>query len=233
MLAVSRAAQAMIVEVRRQFREIPGLREGRPGVRPEHLKCISISTSSALIEMVLPGVLAVMAPLIIGFSLGQKALVAMLLSAIGSGYMLGILMSNAGGAWDNAKKLVESGYFGKGNGKGSEWHKATVGGDTVGDPFKDTSGPSMNILIKLMTTFGLVTVGLMNRGLDDPKVKDGWIGAILFGITVLFLVGFGLWNSARNAKVSALAKQASDAKAAAVDDETAPLVDSVDEAAVA
>lgn len=147
MLAVSRAAQSMIVEVRKQFREIPGLLEGKAGVRPDHLKCISISTVSSLLEMVPPGVMAIMAPLIIGFGFGQKAMISMLLAAIGSGYMLGIMMSNAGGAWDNAKKLVESGFFGEGNGKGSEWHKATVGGDTVGDPFKDTSGPSMNILI--------------------------------------------------------------------------------------
>lgn len=227
MLAVSRAAQAMIVEVRRQFRDIPGLREGRAGVRPEHLKCIGISTTSSLIEMVLPGLVAIMAPLIIGFSLGQKALVAMLLSAIGSGYMLGILMSNAGGAWDNAKKLVESGFFGKGNAKGSEWHKATVGGDTVGDPFKDTSGPSMNILIKLMTTFGLVTVPLMNRGLRDPNVDDGWIGAILFVATLVFVAAFGWWNKKRSDKISALAKAATDEDAAAakgLDDETEPLV---------
>lgn len=202
-------------QVRRQFREIPGLREGREGVRPEHLKCISISTTSSLIEMVLPGVMAIMAPLIIGFGFGQKALVAMLLSAIGSGYMLGILMSNAGGAWDNAKKLVEAGAFGKGNSKGSEWHKAVVGGDTVGDPFKDTSGPSMNILIKLMTTFGLVAVPLMNRGLRDPDVRDGWIGAILAGVTLLFIVAFGFWNKKRNDRVSALAKVESDHKAAA------------------
>lgn len=200
MLAVSRAAQAMIVEVRRQFREIPGLREGKPGVRPEHLKCISISTRSSIIEMVMPGVVAIMSPLIIGFGFGQKSLVALLLSAIGSGYMLGILMSNAGGAWDNAKKLVESGFFGKGNAKGSEWHKATVAGDTVGDPFKDTSGPSMNILIKLMTTFGLVTVSLMNRDLRDPDVTDGWIGAILLGVTLVFIVLFGLWNMKLNEK---------------------------------
>jgi K(+)-stimulated pyrophosphate-energized sodium pump len=224
MLAVSRAAQAMIVEVRRQFREIPGLREGRAGVRPDHLKCIAISTRSSLVEMVLPGAMAIMAPLIIGFGLGQRALVAMLLSAIGSGYMLGILMSNAGGAWDNAKKLVESGYFGKFNSKGSEWHKATVGGDTVGDPFKDTSGPSMNILIKLMTTFGLVTVPLMNRGLDDPDVTDGWIGAILLVVTLVFLGMFGMWNKKRNAVVSALAKAEQDHKASTLGAEEEPLV---------
>lgn len=217
MLAVSRAAQAMIVEVRRQFHSIPGLREGRPGVRPEHLRCIAISTRSSIIEMILPGIVAIMVPLIIGFGLGQKALVGLLLAAIGSGYMLGIMMSNAGGAWDNAKKLVESGFFGKLNAKGSDWHKSTVAGDTVGDPFKDTSGPSMNILIKLMTTFGLVSVPLMNRDLKDPDVTDGWIGIILFVVTLLFIVLFGLWNQRRNARVSEAAR--------ATYDEEKPLMD--------
>lgn len=189
MLAVSRAAQAMIVEVRRQFREIDGLREGREGVRPHHVRCIDISTRSSIREMILPGALAIMTPLIVGFGFGQKALIALLLAAIASGYMMGIMMSNAGGAWDNAKKLVESGFFGKGNAKGSDWHKSTVAGDTVGDPFKDTSGPSMNILIKLMTTFGLVTVSLM-----QPDRTNGWIGAILLGATLLAVVGFASWN---------------------------------------
>lgn len=223
MLAVSRAAQAMIVEVRRQFREIEGLREGAPGVRPEHVRCIDISTRSSIIEMILPGTIAIMAPLIIGFGFGQKALVALLVAAIGSGYMLGILMSNAGGAWDNAKKLVESGYFGKGNAKGSEWHKATVAGDTVGDPFKDTSGPSMNILIKLMTTFGLVTVSLMNVGLRDPDVTDGWIGLVLLGATILFVAAFGFWNSRNAARIKAEASKRAE--------EAEPLMDEKKEAA--
>eukprot|EP00180_Rhodochaete_pulchella_P003810 Plantae.Rhodophyta-Rhodochaete_pulchella.ctg690.p1 GENE.Plantae.Rhodophyta-Rhodochaete_pulchella.ctg690~~Plantae.Rhodophyta-Rhodochaete_pulchella.ctg690.p1 ORF type:complete len:463 (-),score=68.67 Plantae.Rhodophyta-Rhodochaete_pulchella.ctg690:476-1735(-) len=181
MLAVSRAAQAMIVEVRRQFNQIAGLREGRPGVRPDHIRCVQISTRSAIIEMVMPGVVAIMSPLIIGFGFGQKALIGLLLGAIASGYMMGIMMSNAGGAWDNAKKLVESGFFGKANAKGSEWHKSTVAGDTVGDPFKDTSGPSMNILIKMMTVFGLVAVPLMN-----PDKERGWVGLILFLVTLIF-----------------------------------------------
>lgn len=202
MLAVSRAAQAMIVEVRRQFREIVGLREGAPGVRPEHVRCIAISTTSSLSEMVLPGLLAIMAPLIVGFGFGQKALVALLLAAIVSGYMMGILMSNAGGAWDNSKKLVESGFFGKLNAKGSEWHKATVAGDTVGDPFKDTSGPSMNILIKMMTTFGLVTVALMQR--DRTR---GWIGAIFLGATIIVMVGYAFGLSKINAKTKRDATQ--------------------------
>jgi len=207
MLAVSRAAQAMIVEVRRQFREIPGLREGLPGVRPDHTRCISISTTSSLAEMVIPGVLAIMTPLIIGFGFGQRALVALLIAAIGSGYMLGIMMSNAGGAWDNSKKLVESGYFGADNSKGSEWHKATVAGDTVGDPFKDTSGPSMNILIKLMTTFGLVTVSLMNPGLDNPRVTNGWIGIILFVFTLIFVIVWAVLTAKWNYKTALEAKK--------------------------
>lgn len=206
MLAVSRAAQAMIVEVRRQFRDIIGLREGAPGVRPEHVKCIAISTTSSLSEMVLPGLLAIMAPLIVGFGFGQKALVALLLAAIVSGYMMGILMSNAGGAWDNSKKLVESGFFGKLNAKGSEWHKATVAGDTVGDPFKDTSGPSMNILIKMMTTFGLVTVALMQR--DRER---GWIGAIFLGATILIMVAYAYVLSKINEKTRRSANQRADA----------------------
>jgi len=193
MLGVSRAAQAMIVEVRRQFREIIGLREGRSGVRPEHIKCVAISTRSAIIEMVIPGAIAIMSPLIIGFGFGQKALVGLLLGGIGSGYMMGIMMSNAGGAWDNAKKLVESGFFGRINAKGSEWHKATVAGDTVGDPFKDTSGPSMNILIKLMTVYGLVFIAKMQ---PDIHVRDstGWIGAVLLVCLIVFCAVFGFYS---------------------------------------
>uniref|UniRef100_A0A7S0ZEW4 H(+)-exporting diphosphatase n=1 Tax=Timspurckia oligopyrenoides TaxID=708627 RepID=A0A7S0ZEW4_9RHOD len=205
MLGVSRAAQAMIVEVRRQFREIPGLREGRSGVRPEHVKCVKISTKAAIIEMVLPGVVAIMSPLIIGFGFGQKALVGLLLGAIGSGYMMGIMMSNAGGAWDNAKKLVESGFFGKNHAKGSEWHKATVAGDTVGDPFKDTSGPAMNILIKLMTVYGLVAINLMQ---PDIYVEDsrGWIGGLLLALTLIFSALFGWYSYISSEKTREAAK---------------------------
>ncbi|GAB0489994.1 hypothetical protein MMPV_001221 [Pyropia vietnamensis] len=202
MLAVSRAAQAMIVEVRRQFRDIPGLREGTPGVQPQHVRCVNISTQSAIVEMALPGAIAIMAPLIIGFGFGQRALIGLLLAGIGSGYMVGIMMSNAGGAWDNAKKLTESGHFGPGNGKGSEWHKATVAGDTVGDPFKDTSGPSMNILIKIMTSLSLISVGLMNRDRDP----DGWIGAVLAAVTILVCVPFAVWTLWMAKRTSALAR---------------------------
>eukprot|EP00188_Purpureofilum_apyrenoidigerum_P000943 Plantae.Rhodophyta-Purpureofilum_apyrenoidigerum.ctg14773.p1 GENE.Plantae.Rhodophyta-Purpureofilum_apyrenoidigerum.ctg14773~~Plantae.Rhodophyta-Purpureofilum_apyrenoidigerum.ctg14773.p1 ORF type:complete len:625 (+),score=83.19 Plantae.Rhodophyta-Purpureofilum_apyrenoidigerum.ctg14773:3-1877(+) len=186
MLAVSRAARAIMAEVRRQFHEIAGLKEGKAGVRPDHRRCIAISTTSSIREMFAPGLIALMSPLVIGFAFGQKALVGLLIAAIGSGYMMGILMSNAGGAWDNAKKLVESGFFGKNNAKGTEWHKATVAGDTVGDPFKDTSGPSMNILIKLMTTVGLVAISLMR-----PDLSLWYIGLILF--VALVVIASGLW----------------------------------------
>ena len=152
MKSVGRAAQAMIVEVRRQFAEIPGLREGKEGVKPDSARCVDISTKASLKEMVIPGTLAVVLPLAVGF-FSPEALGGLLAGALSTGFMLAIFMSNAGGAWDNAKKYIEAGNFG---GKGSENHKAAVTGDTVGDPFKDTSGPAMNILIKVMTIVSLV-----------------------------------------------------------------------------
>jgi len=150
--AVGRAAFTMIEEVRRQFREIPGLREGRPEARPEYARCVEIATGGALREMVLPGVLAVALPLVIGF-ISTSALGGFLAGALVTGFLLAIYMANAGGAWDNAKKHIESGARG---GKGSDAHKAAVIGDTVGDPFKDTSGPAMNIVIKVMTIVSLI-----------------------------------------------------------------------------
>ena len=150
--AVGRAAFQMIEEVRRQFREIPGLREGLPGVNPDSARCVAISTQASLKEMVLPGSLAVAVPLAIGF-INIDALGGFLAGALVTGFCLAIFMANAGGAWDNAKKYIEAGNHG---GKGSESHKAAVVGDTVGDPFKDTSGPAMNILIKVMTIVSLV-----------------------------------------------------------------------------
>ena len=150
--AVGRAANQMIEEVRRQFREIPGLREGEPGVNPDSARCVAISTQASLREMVIPGALAIVVPLVIGF-ISINALGGFLAGALVSGFALAIFMANAGGAWDNAKKYIEAGNHG---GKGSEPHKAAVVGDTVGDPFKDTSGPSMNILIKVMTIVSLV-----------------------------------------------------------------------------
>jgi K(+)-stimulated pyrophosphate-energized sodium pump len=150
--AVGRAAAKMIEEVRRQFREIPGLREGLPGVIPDSARCVAISTDASLKEMIAPGALAVVVPLVIGF-ISVDALGGLLAGSLVTGFALAIFMANAGGAWDNAKKYIEAGAHG---GKGSDQHKAAVVGDTVGDPFKDTSGPSMNILIKVMTIVSLV-----------------------------------------------------------------------------
>ena len=135
--AVGRAAQKMIEEVRRQFREIPGLREGAPGVVPDSARCVAISTEASLREMIVPGALAVVVPLVVGF-ISVDALGGLLAGALVTGFALAIFMANAGGAWDNAKKYIEAGNHG---GKGSDPHKAAVVGDTVGDPFKDTSGP--------------------------------------------------------------------------------------------
>lgn len=149
--SVSKAAYKMIEEVRRQFREIPGILEGTG--RPDYASCVSISTRAALHEMIIPGVMAVVVPLLVGILLGPEALGGLLAGSLVTGVLLAIYMSNAGGAWDNAKKFIEEGHHG---GKGSLAHKAAVVGDTVGDPFKDTSGPSLNILIKLMTVVALV-----------------------------------------------------------------------------
>jgi K(+)-stimulated pyrophosphate-energized sodium pump len=151
MTAVGRAAQGMVDEVRRQFREIPGLMEGT--AKPDSARCVDISTRAALREMILPGVTAVAAPVIVGYFLGVEALGGLLAGATVTGVLMALFMANAGGAWDNAKKYIEGGALG---GKGSDPHKAAVVGDTVGDPFKDTSGPSMNILIKLMSVVALV-----------------------------------------------------------------------------
>ncbi|MCO8128842.1 sodium-translocating pyrophosphatase [Acidimicrobiia bacterium EGI L10123] len=153
--AVGRAANQMIEEVRRQFREIPGLREGKPGVRPDSARCVAISTKASLKEMIVPGALAVVVPLVIGF-IDVDTLGGFLAGALVTGFCLAIFMANSGGAWDNAKKYIEQGNHG---GKGSDPHKAAVVGDTVGDPFKDTSGPAMNILIKVMTIVSLVFAG--------------------------------------------------------------------------
>ncbi|MDR7409522.1 MAG: sodium/proton-translocating pyrophosphatase, partial [Armatimonadota bacterium] len=151
MRAVGRTAELMVNEVRRQFREIPGLLEGR--ARPEYARCVDIATAGALREMVVPGLSAVAIPLVVGFVLGKEALGGLLGGAIVTGVPLALYLANSGGAWDNAKKFIEEGHHG---GKGSDAHKAAVIGDTVGDPYKDTAGPSLNILIKLMTVVALV-----------------------------------------------------------------------------
>ncbi|MDX2206910.1 MAG: sodium-translocating pyrophosphatase [Gemmatimonadales bacterium] len=153
MTAVGRAAQGMVEEVRRQFREIPGLLEGKEGVLPDSARCVDISTKAALREMIVPGVAAVLVPVLTGAFFGVKTLGGLLAGATVTGVMMALFMANAGGAWDNAKKYIEGGAHG---GKGSDPHKAAVVGDTVGDPFKDTSGPAMNILIKLMSVVSLV-----------------------------------------------------------------------------
>ncbi len=160
MTAVGKAAFEIVMEVRRQFKEIPGLMEGTG--KPDYKKCVDISTRSALREMVLPGALAVVVPLLVGFILGKEAVAGMLVGAIASGFMLAVMMANAGGAWDNAKKWIETGELG---GKGSDAHKAAVVGDTVGDPFKDTSGPALNILIKLMSIVSLVFASAFGSGI--------------------------------------------------------------------
>ncbi|WP_332450197.1 sodium-translocating pyrophosphatase [Methanoculleus sp.] len=156
MMAVSKAAYSIVHEVRRQFREITGLMEGTAD--PDYTSCIAISTKAALREMILPGVLAVVAPLAVGIVLGTEALGGLLVGSLAAGFLLAVTMANAGGAWDNAKKYIEMGHLG---GKGSPAHKAAVVGDTVGDPFKDTSGPSLNILLKLMSMVSLVFAPLL------------------------------------------------------------------------
>ena len=158
--SVSKAANKMIEEVRRQFREIPGIMEGKG--KPDYKKCVSISTTAALKEMLIPGLMAVIVPLAVGFILGPAALGGLLAGALVTGVMMAMFMSNAGGAWDNDKKYIEEGNHG---GKGSDAHKAAVVGDTVGDPFKDTSGPSINILIKLMTVVSTVFAAAFGSGL--------------------------------------------------------------------
>jgi len=160
MTSVGRAAGKMVDEIRRQFREIPGLLEGKEGVKPDSQKCVDISAKAALQEMILPGMVAVIAPVLVGFVLHKEALGGMLAGATLAGVLLALMMSNGGGAWDNAKKFIEKGEL-AGEKKGGEAHKAAVVGDTVGDPFKDTSGPAMNILIKLMSVVSLVIAPLL------------------------------------------------------------------------
>ena len=155
MQAVGRAAQKMVDEVRRQFREISGILEGK--AEPDYARCVEISTKGAQVEMILPSVLAILIPVLMGIVFGVSGVMGLLVGALGTGFVLAVFMANSGGAWDNAKKYVEEGHLG---GKGSDSHKATIIGDTVGDPFKDTSGPSLNILIKLMSMVAIVMSGL-------------------------------------------------------------------------
>lgn len=156
MRAVGRAAQKIVVEVRRQFKEIKGLIDGK--AEADYETCVDICTKSSLKEMIFPASLGILAPIIVGLVLGCNGVVGMLAGALISGFALAVMMANSGGAWDNAKKYIEAGNFG---GKGSENHKAAVVGDTVGDPFKDTSGPSVNILIKLLSMVSIVFAALI------------------------------------------------------------------------
>lgn len=155
MNAVGRAAQKMVVEVRRQFKEIAGILEGKQ--RPDYKRCVQISTKAAQKEMILPSMMAIAVPVLVGLILGPAGVIGLLTGGLGAGFVLAIFLANSGGAWDNAKKYIEDGNFG---GKNSDCHKATIVGDTVGDPFKDTSGPSLNILIKLMSMVSIVMAGL-------------------------------------------------------------------------
>jgi len=155
MNAVGRAAGDMVNEVRRQFREIAGILEGK--AEPDYAQCVEISTKGAQREMVFPSLLAIIIPILTGLILGVTGVVGLLIGGLSSGFVLAVFMANSGGAWDNAKKYIEEGNLG---GKGCDNHKATVVGDTVGDPFKDTSGPSLNILIKLMSMVSIVMAGL-------------------------------------------------------------------------
>ena len=161
--AVGNAATDMVKEVARQFKEIPGLLEGKAGVKPDYERCVNISTNAAIRQMLPPGLLAILSPIIVGFAFGPLVLGGMLAGVLVSGLLMAIFQSNAGGAWDNAKKTFEKGATidGKLYKKGSDPHKAAVVGDTVGDPLKDTSGPSMNILIKLTSIVALIIASMI------------------------------------------------------------------------
>jgi len=187
MMAVGRSATRMIGEVRRQFEEYNLLaKKAGPIGKPDYTSCVQISTEASLWEMIIPGTLAVCAPLICGFFLGAEALGGMLVGGITSGFMLAVYMANAGGAWDNAKKYIEANGLGEGKGKKSDNHKAAVVGDTIGDPFKDTSGPALNILIKLMTMISLVFGKNVFKGEGEFESDKWYIGLIIF---IAFMAG--------------------------------------------
>ncbi len=155
MNAVGRNAARMVEEVRRQFREIKGILEGK--AEPDYAKCVAISTRGAQLEMIIPSMMAIIVPIVVGFLFGIAGSVGLLVGGTSTGFVMAIFMANTGGSWDNAKKYIEGGHLG---GKGSPNHKAAVIGDTIGDPFKDTSGPSLNILIKLMSMVSIVMAGV-------------------------------------------------------------------------
>jgi K(+)-stimulated pyrophosphate-energized sodium pump len=190
MLAVGRAASLMIEEVRRQFKEY-GLLSANPSRPPDYAQCVRISTRAALIEMIIPGILAICSPLVTGFVLGREALGGMLIGALVSGFMLAIFMANAGGAWDNAKKWIEANGLGADKGKGTKYHHATIVGDTIGDPFKDTSGPSLDILIKLMTMMSILFAPIYPQSAFDEDWW--WVGLIIFVLFLMVCTGMWIW----------------------------------------
>jgi K(+)-stimulated pyrophosphate-energized sodium pump len=196
MSSVGRAAGLMVAEIRRQFREIPGLLEGKEGVKPDVSRCVEISTKAALNEMITPGVIAVTTPVLVGLLFGPDTLAGMLLGTTVVGVVLGIFMANTGGAWDNAKKFIEQGRV-PGEAKGSDAHKAAVVGDTVGDPFKDTSGPALNILLKMVSVLALLIAPL----LLDPNAR--YYG---LGLLVLFVGGFAIARMRVTARAQAVAQ---------------------------
>jgi K(+)-stimulated pyrophosphate-energized sodium pump len=202
MLAVGRAAMEMVEEIRRQFRETPGLREGVPGVKADHARCVAISTRAALRQMIIPGLFPVVAPICVGLILGSKALAGLLIGAIITAFMLAVTMANAGGAWDNAKKLVEAGGI-EGEKKGSQLHKATVVGDTIGDPFKDTSGPALNILIKMMAVLSLMLAPAFNQAWPFMQ-PNWWAGVIILAGSAIITVIYLRWLRAQEEKNKAI-----------------------------
>mmetsp|Transcript_17076 Transcript_17076/g.47852 ORF Transcript_17076/g.47852 Transcript_17076/m.47852 type:complete len:786 (+) Transcript_17076:72-2429(+) len=219
MLSVQKAAGAIIIEVRRQFAEIPGLREGTAEADSD--KCVAISTQSSVQEMILPGLYAILSPITVGFLIGPQCLTGLLAGAIASGMMLAIMMANAGGAWDNAKKYIE--IEGAKGGKGTDTHKACVVGDTVGDPFKDTSGPSLNILIKLMSIISLTMAPLM-EGFSDWETWYWGLIPLVVMLIGTYLVYYYFWRE--------IADITADVSSKKVDEEAVPVKDTAENAAV-
>lgn len=230
MLSVGRSAEAIIYEVREQFNQHPELKTASvthvelPDGVPNYERCVAIATEASIVEMVIPGVMAVFAPTIVGYLLGSKALAGMLAGALISGFMLAVTMANAGGAWDNAKKFVEKNGLGAGMGKGTDYHAAVVIGDTVGDPFKDTSGPALNILIKLMSIISLVLAPSFKSIYDhcdgcdigSPFPEASWYAGLI--ILVVLLVFLYFWNNfigEKYAKIGAELEEAAKAVGAA------------------
>lgn len=233
MLSVGRSAEAIIYEVREQFNQHPELKTASvthvqlPEGVPNYERCVAIATEASIVEMVIPGVMAVFAPTVVGYLLGSKALAGMLAGALIAGFMLAVTMANAGGAWDNAKKFVEKNGLGAGMGKGTDYHAAVVIGDTVGDPFKDTSGPALNILIKLMSIISLVLAPSFksiygtschkgNESCGAPFPEDAWYAGLIILVVLLVFVYF--WNNfigEKYAKIGAELEEAAKAVGAA------------------